>query len=360
MYEVDFLPVGKSNGDAITVRYDTPDGVMVHVVDGGYSDTGTKIVEHIRNYYGENYHISHMVLSHADNDHATGLVEVMKQMTIKNLWMNRPWLFAEETVQYFDPRFGVEGLIKRMREMHPYLVELEELAAKQGTKIHDVFQGAQIGNFTVLAPSRDRYIRLIPDLGKTPQRRAEDRSLGGILAEAMKAARDWLYEAWDKETLSDNPDPVSASNETSVVQMGVMDGQRVVLTADVGPEGLKEAGDYAKSMGLLDRQPHMMQVPHHGSRRNVTPAVLNQWLGGFKAKDQSCGTAVCSVGDGKDEYPRGQVSNAFLRRGFPVYCTRGSTLLHHSGGNKRCWGNSKPVPFQEKVEDKAKSSAAAA
>ena len=40
-----------------------------------------------------------------------------------------------------------------MREMHPYLVELEDLSAQQGTKIHDVFQGAVIGNFTVLAPS---------------------------------------------------------------------------------------------------------------------------------------------------------------------------------------------------------------
>jgi hypothetical protein len=40
---------------------------------------------------------------------------------------------------------------------------------KQGTKIHDVFQGAQIGKWRVLAPSRDRYIRLIPDLDKTPQ-----------------------------------------------------------------------------------------------------------------------------------------------------------------------------------------------
>ena len=105
-------------------------------------------------------------------------------------------------------------------------------------------------------------------------------------------------------------------------------------------------------------QPHMMQVPHHGSRRNVTPTVLNQWLGGFMPKDQSCGTAICSVGEEK-ESPRGQVSNAFLRRGFPVYCTRGSALLHHSGGNKRGWGNSSQVPFQDKVEDKTKSAVAA-
>ena len=68
------------------------------MVDGAYAETGERIVEHIRTHYGRGFHINHMVLSHADNDHATGLVEVMKKMEVKNLWMNRPWLFAAETL----------------------------------------------------------------------------------------------------------------------------------------------------------------------------------------------------------------------------------------------------------------------
>lgn len=358
MYEVDFLPVGKSNGDAICIQYSSDNGVMVHVVDGAYTDTGTKIVQHIQKFYGANFHISHMVLSHADDDHACGLVEVMKNMTVKHLWMNRPWLFAAETIHHFDPRFTVEGLRQKMREMHPYLVELETLALAQGTEIHDVFQGDRIGDFVVLAPSRARYINLIPDFGKTPKRRAEDRSLGGILTEAMKSARNWLYEAWDIETLSDNPDPVSASNESSVVQMGLLEGKRVVLTADVGPEGLAEAAAYAKAIGQLETPPNFFQVPHHGSRRNVTPSVLNAWLGAVMEKGGVYGMAFCSVGENKDEFPRGQVSNAFLRRGYPVYVTRTASLLH-SKDSTRGWGAAEALPFYDKVEDKAQSAAAA-
>jgi hypothetical protein len=271
------------------MQYSVNTGVYVHVVDGAYAETGEKIVDHIQQYYGRNFFVNHMVLSHACNDHATGLVEVMKRINVKHLWMNRPWLFARETLHHFHGLFTLEGLIDRMRKMHPYLVDLEKEAEKQGTQIHDVFQGAQIGKWTVLAPSRDRYIRLIPDLEKTPHRKGAS-DIASAVAEALRKARDKLYESWDIETLSNNPDPVSASNETSVVQFAELDGQRLLLTADVGPEGLQEAADYAASIDL--KRPDMMQVPHHGSRRNVTPNILDRWLGGKVNRGQSVGCAI--------------------------------------------------------------------
>ena len=211
MFELDFLPVGNSNGDAICMQYSVNTGVYVHVVDGAYAETGEKIVDHIQSYYGRNFFVNHMVLSHADDDHATGLVEIMKRIKVQHLWMNRPWLFARDTLRHFHGLFTLDGLVDRMRKMHPYLVDLEKEAEKQGTQIHDVFQGTQIGKWTVLAPSRERYIRLIPDLDKTPDRKAAVDTLAGMV-EALRKARDKLYESWDIETLSNNPDPTSASN----------------------------------------------------------------------------------------------------------------------------------------------------
>ena len=76
-YEVDFLPVGDSNGDAICIRYgDAQQGYGIHVVDGAFKDTGEEIMKHIRQYYGVE-HVHNMVLSHADNDHAPGLIRVL-------------------------------------------------------------------------------------------------------------------------------------------------------------------------------------------------------------------------------------------------------------------------------------------
>jgi hypothetical protein len=40
------------------------------------------------------------------------------------------------------------------------------------------------------------------------------------------------------------------------------------------------------------KRPHMMQVPHHGSRRNVTPNILDRWLGGKVNRGQSVGCAI--------------------------------------------------------------------
>ena len=349
MYEIDFLPVGTSNGDAICIRYGDEQGYYLHVVDGGYADTAQTIINHIGTQYGWHYHINHMVLSHADNDHATGLIGVIKRFPVRHLWMNRPWLYAADVLPHFHGNYTLDGLIQKMREMHPYLVQLEELAIAQGAQIHEAFQGAAVGMFRILAPSRQRYVDLIHDLDKTPTSYRETRA-GALYKALVEAAKTWLDERWDFETLSNNPEPTSASNETSIVQHAVIDGRTILLTSDAGPGGLTEAADYASTLGLL-KPPNFVQVPHHGSRRNVTPAILDRWLGGRMTEGAVYGTAFCSVGGDQPDYPRGQVKNAFQRRGYPVHATRGEPKTHFYGRELRSgWSQSIPEPFSTRVE----------
>lgn len=330
-YEVDFLPVGEGSGDAIVIRYgDDAEGYFLHVVDGGRTATAETIISHINQYY-PGYHVNHMVLSHADDDHATGLIGVMEKFAVDNLWMNRPWLYAGEILHHFHGSFTLQGLIDDIKERHPYLVELERLANQKGTAIHEVFQGAQIGAFTVLAPTRNRYVRSLPDFEKTPDRYTTEvagRQNFGLLRSLVEAAKSWLEENWDVETLAQNS-VTSASNESCVVQYAVLGDRPVLLTADVGPIGLTEAGNYGAQLGL--NRPKFVQVPHHGSRHNVTPSVLDMWLGPKQPQGTEVGSAFCSVGSNKDDYPRGQVKNAFIRRGFKVYSTRTKWLSHYGG-----------------------------
>lgn len=351
-YEVDFLPVGDSFGDAIVIRYgDDTAGYYLHVVDGGRTDTAQTIIQHIDTYY-PNYFINHMVVSHADNDHACGLIGVLERFDVKHLWMNRPWLYASEVIQHFHGNFTLQGLIDDIKERHSYLVELEKLALQKGTQIHEVFQGAQIGRFTVLAPSRQRYVELIPDFEKTPTSYKEDAAPKqfGLLKALMEAAKTWLDEKWDIETLADNPQPpTSASNESCVVQYAELEsGSRVLLTADVGPVGLTEAADYAAALRL--QTPNFVQMPHHGSRHNVTPAVLDRWLGPRKPEGTHVGTSFCSIGANKPDYPRGQVKNAFIRRGYKVYATRTKWLSHYAGNGHSGMSPAVAEEFASKVE----------
>jgi beta-lactamase superfamily II metal-dependent hydrolase len=351
-YDVDFLPVGDSYGDAIVIRYGSdPGGYYLHVVDGGRTDTAQTIIRHINTYY-PNYFIDHMVVSHADNDHACGLIGVLEHFDVKHLWMNRPWLYANEVIQHFHGNFTLQGLIDDIKARHPYLVELEKLALAKGTQIHEVFQGAQIGRFTVLAPSRQRYVSLIPDFEKTPTSYREDTTPKqyGLLKALMETAKKWLDERWDVETLSANPQPpTSASNESCVVQYAELEnGHGVLLTADVGPVGLTEAADYAAAFQLP--RPEFVQMPHHGSRHNVTPAVLDRWLGPRKAEGTQVGTSFCSIGANMPDYPRGQVKNAFIRRGYKVYATRTQWLSHYSGSGHSGMSPAVAEEFASKVE----------
>lgn len=348
-FEVDFLPVGEGSGDALVIRYgDETEGYLLHVVDGGRTETADTITGHINNFYPR-YRVNHMVLSHADDDHATGLVGVMENFEVEHLWMNRPWLYAAHILEHFHGNFTLQGLIDDIKERHPYLVELERLAIAKGTIIHEVFQGAQIGEFTVLAPAKDRYINSIPDFGKTPDRYStEAASVGfGLLRSFIEGAKKWVEEKWDVETLAENTE-TSASNESCVVQYAVLNGEGVLLTADVGPTGLTEAANYAAQLGL--QRPTFVQVPHHGSRHNVTPTVLNAWLGPKVAQGTKVGVAFCSVGSNKQDYPRGQVTNALMRRGFKVYCTRTTWISHSHGGGHAGAVSATAEEFQTEVE----------
>lgn len=354
-YEIDFLRAGNSNGDAIIVKWgDTKDGnFYLNLIDGGFTDTGDQIINHVKQYYSTTAKFANVVLSHADNDHACGLIKVLEceDFTFHTLWMNRPWDYVDEVLDKFHGLYTRDGLIKKMREMHPYLVEMEKIAARRGIHIRAPLQGEQIGAFTVLAPSRARYVSLIPDLDKTPPSYAADSAagFGGILSKALGGVMEKIKETLNIETLDENPPATSASNETSVVQWATLDDRRILLTGDVGPDGLNEAAVYLENISL-QTQPTLVQIPHHGSRRNVKPSVLNRWLGTHPADGR--GHAVASVGKEQDKYPRKKVANAFTRRGYKVYATHNSWVHFYGGYDRRVGATDlEPIPLSPDVED---------
>jgi beta-lactamase superfamily II metal-dependent hydrolase len=353
--EIDMLPIGdKKSGDALCVRYGNPQiGYSVLVIDGGYSDNAQSIIQHVETFYGTR-HIDHMILTHADNDHASGLIEVLRHFTVGTLWMNCPWLYAAETLHKFHKNYTLEGLIDEIRSKHDSLVTLEKVATAKRTPVLPAFQGQVIGPLTVLAPSRQRYIELLPDLDRTPTSYgdAATAGLGGILGEAVRAAIRFIRETWTGETLSNNPEPTSASNETSLVQLMEHDGRRMLFTSDVGPKGLTEAATYANNLGKMGSL-DWVQVPHHGSRRNVTPQTLDWWLGTPLPDEGTVrGVAFCSAAVNDKEHPRKKVENGFRRRGYPVHTTHGMGKRHpFSMGNRPGWVASVPSPFWNEVEE---------
>ena len=119
---VEFLPVGDSDGDAIIVfQWGEENAYWLNLTDAGYASVGEGVIAHVEEHYGRDVTIHNMVVSHADPDHAAGLISVFNRFKVGTLWMNRPWLYAQEMLDQFHGNWSLAGWINDVRANHEYL-----------------------------------------------------------------------------------------------------------------------------------------------------------------------------------------------------------------------------------------------
>lgn len=350
-FEIDFLKAGNSkSGDAIAIRYKINEKARIHVVDGGFQETGKELVEHIKKYYDNPSHIDAVVLTHPDGDHAVGLRELFDHFIIKELWMLRPWLYADELIHKFSRFSSVENLIKRLKEIYPNVRKLEELAEENGVPIYEPFQNATIGNFICLAPSKERYFSLIIESEKTPETTKEaQESLLEIAERIFKKTVSYIRAAWGEEVFP--VDDTSPENNMSIVQFAELCEQKILLTGDAGRATLDEAISFAPQAGLylpgLDR----IQVPHHGSRHNVSSEILDDLLGPRLSTKVENFTAIVSASKDDKDHPRKAVIRAFMHRGAKVITTKENTICTFKNAPNRGWTSVQSIPYPDDQEE---------
>ncbi|WP_342609138.1 competence protein ComEC [Vibrio tritonius] len=353
-FEIDFLDIeSNKSGDAVPMRYSINGNQRIHITDGGFQATGDKLVTHINTYYDNPSYIDSVLVTHPDGDHAGGLRKLFEEYEIGELWMIRPWLYADELIDRFSRYSSVENLAKRLREIYPNIAALEELAIKSGTVIKEPFQGQVIGEINILAPSKKRYLDLVVESEKTPEAtKAEQASLMEAMGGAFRKAINVIRSAWGEEIFPE--EDTSPENNMSVIQYANLCGQRVLLTGDAGRAAMNEAADYAPNVGLLLPGIDRIQVPHHGSRHNVSTEVLDRWLGERHSQQPSAGsfTAIVSASKEDDHHPRKSVVRAFIHRGARVITTEGyDKRTGHNAPEREGWVAVEPMPYPEDQED---------
>ena len=322
------------------------------MVDGGYTNDGDKIIEHITKYYDSTLFLNHVVLTHPDGDHAAGLKKVLEKFSIGNLWMNRPWEHVQELLPCFNYNYTEDGLIQRLKKNFPHTAELEEIAKERKIQIRQVFQGDQIGEFTVLAPSFNRYIDLVVHSDKTPEPEREAVIAGKLFERAIALIKS-VVAAWGEENLKGVSEGTSHENETSVVQFAELCGKKILLTGDAGVEALDEAYDYAVSLGIALPGIDRFGVPHHGSRRNLSSDVLDKWLGpklGKESDSPSC-SAIISANRNDNEHPKKAVIRALIHRGAKVYKTNGGAICSFQNSPDRTWSTATALEYPNDMEE---------
>ncbi len=258
--------------------------------------------------------------------------------------MHKPWDHAQDIKNMFrDGRVTASGLSEKLEKSLQHASDLEALAIKKGVTIMEPFEGMTgfDGAMMVLGPSREYYESLLPHFRDTPVPKINL----GILEPIRKAAEEvinWITDQMHIDLLNNDEDTTSAENNTSTVILFNLDGQKLLFTGDAGKTALLNSIGYVAGIGVSLTDLTLLDVPHHGSKRNLSTRVLTS----IKAK-----TAFVSASKNSPKHPAKKVTNALQKYGTSVIVTRGVFLLHHNQGNIRGWTTAAPrEPFHPLVE----------
>jgi len=173
------------------------------------------------------------------------------------------------------------------------------------------------------------------------------RSFTTLLGESVSHA------AWGEENLKGDSEGTSADNETSIVQFADVCGTKVLLTGDAGVRSLTKAHQSAFQMGIVTGPLDWFQVPHHGSRRNLSSDVLDKWLGPRldNPVKSPASWAIVSANQNDQEHPKKAIVRALIHRGRSVFQTSGTLNVRSKGAPDRGWTSALPLKYPPDQED---------
>ena len=358
-YEVDFIGVGQESqcGDAIALRYGNLHGERdeqtIVVIDGGFKGDGQRIVEHIKTHYDTDT-VDLVISTHPDQDHINGLEAVIDQLTVNDLWMHLPWEHNQGLAdKLHDGRITDNSISEKLKETLNKAHELYDLATSKGIPVSEPFTGLDhsCGNLRILGPSQEFYESLIPEFDGMPATKQADASFSEALSSTWGAVKRF-FATWGEDKITDDVN-TSAKNNSSAITQVIIDGRRLVFTGDAGIQALEHVADQL-DICADPAEISFFQIPHHGSRRNVGPSVLDRILGKPVAQGESRAitAVVSSAKQSEPKHPRKSVLNAFTHRGAKVLATRGVGICHFNNAPDRSgWSSLNPEPYHYDYED---------
>lgn len=351
--EVDFLPVGENSksGDAIALRFGNYENSQwksqtVFVIDGGNKESGAALIKHVTEIYKTDT-VDRVFLTHPDGDHASGLRDVVENLKIGKIWMHRPWNHWHDLKDSIkDGRITKASFGERLKEAYQYAYDIEKIAVKKGIPIYAPHQGryyhiAGEKIIQVLGPGKDFYLSLIQASQKTPHMEGQS-SLVKSFSESEKISA-FENMSFETEHLSETDCTTSSENDMSLILYLTVAGQRILFTGDAGTMGLYKAIHFAIESEIDLKNLTLYQVPHHGSRHNLSKGILEHIYA-------PTGIISCAK-HGEPDHPSKIVTNALLRRHTNPYQTKGGLLCNHYGTPTRPgMGPATPVGFSNYVE----------
>lgn len=362
-YEIDYLMVGdgKKSGDAICLRYGNLFGPRneqtVITIDGGTAESGKNLAQHVKDFYHTDI-VDIALLTHPDADHASGMRMVLEELKVNQVVMHLPWNHSSDVKALLeDTRSTTNSIREKTKRNLSVAREVEQLAKRKGIAIFEPFAGSGNQNgLRFLGPTEEFYEEQLACFDFMPG--AETEALNRSYAELARAIGErilsWLSETWFAENLKDPKDGASSpENNSSAILLLEVDGRKLLFTGDAGVPALTAAAGYADSAGISLSGLSFFDVPHHGSKRNLGPTILNRLLGAIRPENAREWTAYVSAAkEGAPKHPHKKVTNALKRRGGDVHATAGKSVWHqHNAPARDNYHALEPLPLYAQVEN---------
>jgi hypothetical protein len=257
-----------SEGDSLILSYGPQETDLSHlVVDGGRASTWPHLQQALEDIAARGERVELLLLSHIDADHIDGLLK-LAEANNPPLTPNAVWYNAYKQLEALSGALQPQGY--RAADAYSEALEARGWALNQefGGDAITVEDRSNPFNFaglrlTLVSPTRPKLLRLWAGWQQW-------RDGQGLLQPMGKRK---MPQTLDVESLSKpSPNDTTAPNGSSIALIAEYGGRKVLLGADAHPDVLEAT--VAALAGGSKLALDLVKLPHHGSRANVTAALL--------------------------------------------------------------------------------------
>ena len=265
-------------GDSILVSTDEGTNILI---DGGEEGTYREVIE--SSLYNRDINkLDLVVLTHIDNDHISGLIEMLESSDgrdkIEEIWFNSYEGMRVSNNDIRDVSFSEGELFEELIEEHK-IVHKRDIFFTEESSLEDreFYIGSDI-KLTLLSPNKRDLDKLKVDWDKFRDKASEDISGESPfdnrdIDEVYIEFQDKVLSKKDKNKTLSSATSTSKANRSSIAFILEYKNDKKFLF--LGDSDIKVITQSLIDLGIDKLEVEFVKLSHHGSKNNINKEFLN-------------------------------------------------------------------------------------